>query len=207
VRRAGHGRRALSSLLLRSLKPAVYAPRNVGHAGLHSSAYCHFTSPIRRYPDLVCHRALLAAIGAGESAPAAGELGELGVWCSEREREATVLERQADDIVSCLLLERALMRGGQAPLEGEVTGLISAGAFVAFGPPGSELPYEGMLPVRALAGAAAGDGRRDWWELSPQGTVLRGEQSGAAIRLGDRVAVRVERVDAVRGRVDLTPAG
>ena len=74
VRRLGRGRIALSSLLLRSLKQAYYSPTNLGHAGLHSSSYCHFTSPIRRYPDLVCHRALLSAVGGSESAPRAGEL-------------------------------------------------------------------------------------------------------------------------------------
>ena len=69
MRRTGRGRLALSSLVLRSLKQAYYSPRNLGHAGLRSGAYCHFTSPIRRYPDLVCHRALLSAVGGEEQAP------------------------------------------------------------------------------------------------------------------------------------------
>ena len=74
VRRTGRGRAALTSLVLRSLKQARYDPVNQGHAGLRSPRYCHFTSPIRRYPDLVCHRALLSAVGGGEDAPAASRL-------------------------------------------------------------------------------------------------------------------------------------
>ncbi len=133
VRRSGHGRKALSSLMLRSLKQAYYSPKNLGHAGLHSAAYCHFTSPIRRYPDIVCHRALLSAVGGGEAAPRAGELVELGVWSSEREREAMIIERDSDDVASCFALERVLYQHGHEQLfAGEITGLISAGAFIAF---------------------------------------------------------------------------
>jgi ribonuclease R len=204
----GRGRIALSSLVLRSLKQAYYSPRNVGHAGLRSVAYCHFTSPIRRYPDLVCHRALLSAVGGGEREPRAGELGELGVWTSERERAAMVVERDADRIVSCFALERELRAVGLGHrFEGEVTGLISAGAFVAFaGAAPSAVgapPFEGMLPVRLLREGPA----RDWWELNEQGTILQAERSGATLKLGDPVRVRVGRVDTIRGRVDLEPAG
>ncbi len=139
VRRTGHGRQALSSLVLRSLKQAYYSPKNIGHAGLHSAAYCHFTSPIRRYPDIVCHRALLSAVGGGEAAPRAGELVELGAWTSERERDAMIIERDADDVARCFALERLLHeRGYQQAFAGEITGLISAGAFVAFGLAGDE---------------------------------------------------------------------
>ena len=81
-RRGGQGRIAFTSLVLRSLKQAYYAPRNLGHAGLHSAHYCHFTSPIRRYPDLVCHRSLLTAVGAGEDVPSASQLEAAGEWCS-----------------------------------------------------------------------------------------------------------------------------
>jgi ribonuclease R len=230
VRRTGHGRLALGGLVLRSLKQAYYSPRNLGHAGLRSASYCHFTSPIRRYPDVVCHRALLSAVGGGERAPRAGELTELGAWTSEREREAMTIERDADDVASCFALEQLLYeRGHDQPFAGEITGLISAGAFVTFGPGETEdggteaPPFRGMLPVRSLGhlseaasrtdaavhrrGAGEQNGRREWWELNEEGTILRGERTGAALRLGDAADVRVARVEAIRGRVDLTPAG
>ena len=88
VRRTGRGRAGLTTLVLRTLKQAHYSARNVGHHGLQSPRYCHFTSPIRRYPDLVCHRALLAAIGAGEDPPPAAGMEDAGEWCSRRERDA-----------------------------------------------------------------------------------------------------------------------
>ncbi len=205
------GRLALTSLVLRALQQAVYSPKNIGHAGLGSACYCHFTSPIRRYPDLICHRALLSTLGAPERPPRAGALGELGEWTSEREREAMKIERSGDDIAGCFALERALFEEGwDSPFPGEVTGLISAGAFIAFGHPpnahdrvgGVPPPYEGMLPVRNLSGAQ----ERDWWTLNPQGTILQGERSGATLRLGDPLSVVVKRVDAPRGRVDLARA-
>jgi ribonuclease R len=193
VRRTGRGRAALTSLVLRSLKQAHYAPRNTGHFGLRSPRYCHFTSPIRRYPDLICHRALLAAIGAGEQPPAASAMEEAGEWCSTRERAAAAIERSADDVARCFLLEAELFRAGwQTEWPGEVIGVIGAGAFVAFGE-----GHEGLLPVRRLRG--------DWWDLDPLEVMLIGAQSGKAIRLGDPVVVQVERVDAPRGRADLSP--
>jgi ribonuclease R len=183
---------------------AYYGPKNLGHAGLHSACYCHFTSPIRRYPDLVCHRALLSAIGAGESAPRAGELVELAVFTSEREREAMLVERDSDDVARCFVLER-LLRGGEHDrvFHGEVIGLISAGAFVAFGG-GDALQFEGMLPVRRLRQPER-DGSREWWEINEYGTILHGEHTGATIRLGDPAHVRVQSVDVIRGRVELAP--
>ena len=191
VRRTGRGRRALTALILRTLKQAHYSPRNIGHAGLGSPCYCHFTSPIRRYPDVIAHRALLSAIGAGEDPPPGSALEEAGTWTSARERDAMSIERAADAVARCFLLERELFEGGfDQTFEGEVTGVIGAGAFVAFG-----AGHEGMLPVRRLRG--------DWWDLNEEGTILFGSRSGATIRLGDALRVRVHRVDAPRGRVDL----
>jgi ribonuclease R len=194
VRRTGRGRLGLTFLVLRALRQAHYMVRNLGHAGLGLTRYCHFTSPIRRYPDLVCHRGLLSAVGGGEQAPPAAGLEEGGAWASARERDALRLERDADRVARCFLLERGLFESGwEREWEGEVSGVIGAGAFVSFGD-----GHEGLLPVRRLRG--------DWWELNEEGTVLHGERSGRAIRLGDRVRVRVDRVEAARGRVDLLPA-
>jgi ribonuclease R len=193
AQRRGHGGLGLSSLVLRSLKQARYSPDNVGHAGLGSPRYCHFTSPIRRYPDLVCHRALLSAIGAGEDAPRASALKSDGEWCSDRERAAMTVERSADDVARAFLLERELVeRGWRTEWDGEVVGVIGAGAFVAFGD-----GHEGLLPVRRLRG--------DWWELNEQATMLVGSQSGRALRIGDPVRVQVRGVETARGRVDLGP--
>jgi ribonuclease R len=195
ARRSGRGRRAFGSLVLRSLKQAFYSPRNLGHAGLGSARYCHFTSPIRRYPDLVAHRALLQGLGIDDVATPAHELDEAGVVSSAAEREAMQIERDADDVCRAFLLDRVLRESDPTrppAFAGEVVGLIDKGAFVNFGEEG----FEGFLPVRRL---------RDWWALNEQGTALIAEGSGRALRLGDPIEVAVSGVDPPRGRVDLVP--
>ncbi len=196
--RRGHGRGAYTSLVLRSLQQARYSEENIGHAGLGSPAYCHFTSPIRRYPDLVVHRALLAALGEGEEAPRAAEVSEIAAHCSEREREAMKIERTADDICAAHLLERELSRRGpETRFEGEVSGVIRSGAFIAFGGELGDV-YRGFLPARRMAG--------DYFELNETETALVGRSSAVKLRLGDPITVRVTGVEAARGRADLEPA-
>jgi ribonuclease R len=198
--RRGHGREAYTSLVLRSLKQAHYADRNLGHAGLGSPAYAHFTSPIRRYPDLVAHRALLSAIGGEEKGPPGAGLAELGAHCSGRERDAARTERDADSVCACFLLERELFeRGPDTRFEGEVSGVVGAGAFIRFGGALADV-YEGFLPARRIGG-------RERYELDASETMLVGSRGGGAIRMGDPATVTVDRIEAPRGRVDLLPPG
>jgi ribonuclease R len=197
VAREAGDRQALGTLVLRSLKQAFYSPRNLGHAGLGSPRYCHFTSPIRRYPDVVAHRALLQGLGIDHAATPAHELDEVAVHCSAVEREAMQIERAADDVCLAFLLERTLSEfdPGLPPVyPAEVVGLIEKGAFIRFGDEG----FEGFLPARRLRG---------WWALNELGTALVAEGSGRRLRLGDRLDVVVDRVEAPRGRVDLSLAG
>jgi ribonuclease R len=197
--RRGHGRQAYTSLVLRSLKQAYYSERNIGHAGLGSAAYCHFTSPIRRYPDLVVHRALLALLGEGEEAPSLREVRDAAADSSARERESARIEREADDVCAAFLLERELgERGLDAVFEGEVSGVIRSAAFVSFRGELGDV-YEGMLPARRLPG--------ERYELDREEVALVGRGSGARIRLGDPISVRVTGVDPPRGRAEVEPAG
>jgi len=197
VAREARGRRAIGTLVLRSLKQAYYSPKNLGHAGLGSARYCHFTSPIRRYPDVVAHRALLQGLGIDEAAVPAHDLDEMGLLTSASERAAMQLERTADDVCLAFLLERRLADADpvEPPVfEGEVNGLVEKGAFVRFGEEG----FEGLLPAHRL---------HDWWTLNELGTALVAESSGRELRLGDSIDVVVDRVEAPRGRVDLSAPG
>ena len=193
TRRSGRGAEAFPSLVLRSLKQARYDPVNLGHSGLASTAYCHFTSPIRRYPDLVVHRALLRELGASdEHVP--DELVVLAEHTSAREREAAQVEYLADEVCLAWLLEdEQFERGWQEPWEGEIVGLIGSGLFVRFGD-----VFEGFLPARRLGG--------DYFEPNELATALAGRRSGRTYRLGDPIHVLVERIERADGKVELSPA-
>jgi ribonuclease R len=193
VRRSGRGREAFPALVLRSLKQARYDARNLGHSGLASTAYCHFTSPIRRYPDVVCHRALLRELGLADEGEPVG-LDALAEHVSEAERSAAQVEYLADEICLAWLLQDALDRQGhETSFEGEVTGVIDSGLFVRFGE-----VFEGYLPVRRLGG--------DYFELDALATALVGRAGGRRFRLGDGIEVVVERIDRPQGKVELRPA-
>ncbi len=190
VRSSGRGRAAFPAMVLRALRKARYDPANLGHAGLASPAYCHFTSPIRRHPDLLVHRALLRRLG-GLTTPPPGPsaVAAAAAHDSAAEREAEVLERTADDVCAAFLLERELYdRGWDATFTGEVVGVIDSGAFVRFG----EL-FEGYLPGRSWAGELV--------DLDPLGIAIVGRRSGRRLRLGDPVDVAVRAVDRAAGRV------
>jgi ribonuclease R len=179
-------------MVLQALKRARYDPANLGHSGLASSAYCHFTSPIRRYPDLVVHRALLRELGVSDE-PLPEDLGADAAHASQRERHAAALEYRADEVCLAWLLEQRLFElGWEAGFEGEITGVIPSGLFVRF----AEV-YEGYIPARRLPG--------DYFELNELATALVGRRGGKTYRLGDQIEVRVEDIRRHEGKVELAP--
>jgi ribonuclease R len=188
------GRRALPILVLQALRRAYYSSTQVGHSGLASPAYLHFTSPIRRYPDLVAHRALLDALGLDDPAADAADLAEAAEHSSFTEQTATAVERRADRICLAYLLMDAVRSDPDRVFDGEVTGVSDAGAFIAFG---DDQAFDGYLPARRIPD--------DWWRPDPFGVALVGDELGGRIVIGDPIRVRVVDIEPLRGRVDLEP--
>jgi len=183
--------RVLNHVLLRAMKQAHYSPENIGHFGLASGCYTHFTSPIRRYPDLTVHRMLEYAIGEKKLKPKEKEeftvyLQEAGRHTSERERIAMDAEREIVELKKAQFMRDKI---GQE-FTGIVVGLASFGFFVEL----EAYFVEGLVRLSSLK-----DDAYDYYEKAH---VIKGRRHGRAFRLGDRVHIRVARVNAFRGEVD-----
>jgi len=175
---------AVHYAVLRSLSRAAYGPQEDGHYALASDCYCHFTSPIRRYPDLTVHRAL-EAIAQGRRPPQDG-LVQLGGECSDLERRAEAAERELVKLKLLLFLSKRI---GEE-MDAVVTGVEPFGLFVQ----GLAIPAEGLVPLDSLPD--------DIYRYDKASHTLAGRRPGRSFRLGDRVRVAVARVDLDRRSLD-----
>ncbi len=179
----------LESVLLRSQSLAVYQPENLGHFGLALEAYAHFTSPIRRYPDLLVHRAIRHALDAKDPAGRAytpREMASLSLQCSERERRADEAEREVDERYRAAWMEQHV--GGQ--FDGTISGVTSFGLFVEL----DESKVNGLVHVTQLA--------NDYYHFDPIRKTLTGERRGREYRLGDRVRIVVLKASLEERKID-----
>ena len=200
----------IQTMLLRSLSQAVYQPENAGHFGLHYEAYAHFTSPIRRYPDLLVHRAIRAAIRSRSkgahirrvkgAAPLkrkkiypydTGAMVALGEQCSMTERRADDATREVDAWLKCEFLKDRI---GEE-FEGVIAAVTTFGVFVEL----SDLYIEGLIHVSALPG--------DYYHFDQSKQRLIGERTRQVFQLGGAVTVRVARVDLDDRKIDLELSG
>jgi ribonuclease R len=180
---------AISMAMLRSMQHAEYTPKNIGHFGLALDAYAHFTSPIRRYPDLLVHRAIRHIVRgekAGNYGYDQGEMEHLGSVCSAHERRAEEATREVEAWLKCQFMESKV--GEQFP--GVITGVTSFGAFVQI----PELQIDGLVHVTSLA--------NDYYKFDPGSQSLIGERTGIRYRLGERLDVIVAKVDLETKRID-----
>lgn len=177
---------AVNYAVLRSMAKAVYSPAVEGHYALNSSNYCHFTSPIRRYPDLMVHRAIQDILDKKRPAPNFDQLELLGEHCSEREQRAEAAERE---LIKVKLLNYLSSRIGDQ-MEAVITGVERFGLFAQ----GLELPAEGLVPIQSL--------QDDYYHFEERNHSLTGHRSGNSFRLGDRVIVEIFRVDVDARQLD-----
>lgn len=175
----------LQTVMLRSLRQAKYEPENVGHFGLGYEAYTHFTSPIRRYPDLLVHRAIKSVLHGKQYKPAM-KWAELGAHCSMTERRADDATRDVEAWLKCFYMRDHL----GSVFSGTVSSVTNFGMFVSL----DDLYVEGLVHISELG--------KDYYQFDATKHQLLGERSGQRYRLGDRVRVRVVKVDMESAKID-----
>jgi ribonuclease R len=183
---------SISMAMLRSLTHAEYTPTNIGHFGLSLDAYAHFTSPIRRYPDLLVHRAIRHIIRGdkpGRYHYDTATMERLGTITSAHERRAEEATRDVEAWLKCEYMESHL--GDE--FDGVITGVTNFGLFVQL----SELLVDGLVHVTSLA--------NDYYHFEPGSQHLVGERSGKIYKLGEPMRVQVQRVDLESRRIDFRP--
>jgi ribonuclease R len=172
--------------LLRSLKQAVYSPLEEEHFALASNDYCHFTSPIRRYPDLTIHRTLDQILRNGRAGADMTELAATGEHCTRTEKRAEAAER---DLTKSRLLTYLSDKIG-LELDSVITGVADYGFFAQ----AEQFPAEGLVHVSTLAD--------DYYQFDSASHTIEGRRSKKRFRLGDKVRVKVVRVDLDRKQLD-----
>jgi ribonuclease R len=186
-------RHLVETVLLRSMQQAMYSSDNVGHFGLAFAAYTHFTSPIRRYPDLVVHRAIKHLIDGGTAEDfdyTKSDLQGIGEHCSGTERRADEATRDAESWLKCEYMQDKL--GEQ--FDGTITSVNSFGIFVEL----DEIYVDGLVHITALD--------NDYYHFDPIGHRLHGERTGMVYRLGDRLRVQVAAVNLDERKIDFVLA-
>lgn len=179
---------AVNLATLKSMQKAIYSPQEDGHYALNANFYCHFTSPIRRYPDLVIHRMMDAIEDEATPSNEFGHLSRLGFHCSMQEQNAEKAERE---LIKLKLINFLAERIG-LELEGSITGVEPYGIFVQ----GIKLPAEGLVALEDLGG--------DLWDYDGTTQTLTGRRSGEILRLGDVIKVKIASADPDRRMVDMT---
>jgi ribonuclease R len=175
----------LQTVMLRSLRQASYSPDNVGHFGLAYEGYTHFTSPIRRYPDLLIHRGIKAALTRRVYEPA-GDWSDIGLHCSATERRADEATREVDAWLKCFYMQDRI---GEE-FAGSISAVVPFGIFVTL----DDVFVEGLVHVSELG--------QDYFHFDETAHAMIGERSGRRFRLADRVRVQLARVDLDQNKID-----